>query len=113
MKNLTLTIVRLRLPVMFSVSEGEGGVSPAREARALLRLKPTYPHVLQAVIRRGVYLWLCVHVRTHAQRVATVVHVSYCSRAQYFICLLLMLLLLLLLVDVIVWAPDLPRLTEV
>lgn len=93
---------------MLSVSEREGGVGAAREARALLRLQAAHPHVLQAVIRRGVHLWLRVHVR--AQGVAAAVDVSGRSGAQRFVLLLLMLLLL---VDVVVWAPHLPGLTEV
>lgn len=108
-----LTVVRLRLPVMLSVGEREGRVGAAREARALFRLQATHPHVLQSVIRRGVHLWLRVHVRAHAQGVAAAVDVSGRSGAQYFVLLLRMLLLLLLLVDVIVWAPHLPSLTEV
>lgn len=112
-KAVTLTIVRLRLPVMLSVSEREGRVGAACEARALLRLQAAHPHVLQAMIRRGVHLWLCVHIRAHTQGVAAAVDVSGRSRAQYFILLLRMLLLLLLLVDVVVWAPHLPSLTEI
>lgn len=100
---------------MLSVSEREGGVGAAREARALLRLQAAHPHVLQAMIRRRVHLRLCVHVRAHAQGVTAAVDVSCRSRAQRFLLLLLMLLLLLLLllVDVVVWAPHLPGLTEV
>lgn len=60
--HIRLTIVRLRLPIMLSVSEREGGVGAAREARALLRLQAAHPHVLEAVIRRGVHLGLRVHV---------------------------------------------------
>lgn len=96
---------------MLSVSEREGGVGAAREARALLRLQAAHPHVLQAVIRRGVHLRLRVHVRAHSQGVAAAVDVSGRSGAQCFVLLLLMLLLLL--VDVVVWAPHLPGLTEV
>lgn len=60
--HITLTIVRLRLPIVLSVSEREGGVGTAREAGALLGLQAAHPHVLQAVIRRGVHLGLRVHV---------------------------------------------------
>lgn len=75
----TLTVVRLRLPVVFRVGEGEGGVGAAGEARALLRLEAAHPHVLQAVIGGGVHLRFRVHVGAHAQGVAAAVHVS--SRA--------------------------------
>lgn len=100
---------------MLGVSEREGGVGAAREAGALLRLEATHPHVLQAVSGRGVHLWLRVHVGTHAEGVAVAVGVTGRSGAQRFLLLLLMLLLLLLLllVDVKVWAPQLPSLTEV
>lgn len=99
---------------MLGVSEREGGVGAAREARALLRLQAAHPHVLQAVIRGGVHLRLRVHVRAHAKGVAAAVDVSGRSGAQRLLLLLLMLLLLLLLlVDVVVWAPHLPSLAEV
>lgn len=101
---------------MLGVSEREGGVGAAREAGALLRLEAAHPHVLQAVSGRRVHLRLRVHVRTHAEGVAVAVDVPGRSRAQHFLFLLLMLLmllLLLLLVDVKVWAPQLPGLTEV
>ena len=100
---------------MLRVGEGEGRVGAAREARALLRLQAAHPHVLQAVIRRRVHLRLGVHVRADPQGVAAAVDVSGGPGAQRFLLLLLMLLLLLLLllVDVVVWAPHLPSLTEV
>lgn len=99
---------------MLGVSEREGGVGAACEARALLGLEAAHPHVLHAVSRRGVHLRLGVHVRAHAQGVAAAVDVSGRSGAQRLLLLLLMLLLLLLLlVDVIVWASHLPSLTEV
>lgn len=110
--NDTLTIIRLRLPVMLSVGEREGWVGAAGEAGALLWLQATNPHVLQAMIRGRVHLRLCVHVRSYAQRIATAVHVGGCPGAEWFILLLLMLLLLLL-VQVEVWAPHLARLTKV
>lgn len=97
---------------MLSVSERQGRVGTAREARALLGLQAAHPHVLQAVSRRGVHFGLSVHVRAHAQGVAAV-GVSGRSRAQRFLFLLLMLLLLLLLVDVVLWAPHLPSLAKV
>lgn len=72
----TLTIVRLRLPVVLRVGERKGGVGTAREARALLGLQAAHPHVLQAMIRGGVHLRLRVHVGAHAQGVAATVNVS-------------------------------------
>lgn len=98
---------------MLGVSERQGGVGAARQARTLLGLQAAHPHVLQAVIRGGVHLGLRVHVGAHAQGVAAV-DVSGRPRAQRFLLLLLVLLLLLLLwVDVVVWAPHLPSLAEV
>lgn len=93
---------------MFSVSEREGRVGTAGEAGALLRLQAAHPHVLQAMIRGGLHLRLCVHVRAHAQGIATAVHVGGCPGAEGFI-----LLHLMLLVQVEVWAPHLARLTKV
>ena len=100
---------------MLGVGEREGRVGAAREAGALLRLQTSHPHVLQAVSRRGVGLRLRVHVRAHAQGVALAVDMGGGSGAQrlLLVLLLLRLQLLLLLVDVIVWAPHLPSLTEV
>lgn len=60
------------------------------------------------MIRGGLHLRLRVHVRAHAQGVATAVHVGGCPGAEGFV-----LLLLMLLVQVEVWAPDLARLTKV
>lgn len=93
---------------MFGVSEREGRVGAAGEAGALLRLQAAHPHVLQTMIRGGLHLRLCVHVRAHPQGIATAVHVGRCPGAEGFI-----LLLLVLLFQVEVWAPHLARLTKV